>query len=113
MPVIEDVDGAGDQAADVSRKLFGTLGDVGAEQRQPPEQRGGVNDVEPFGGPARADRVVIQREGRIDLFTGKGSSSMAPMMHLNLATLTVSKVGEFSGCPSLNPTGAARLVEEI
>ncbi len=39
-------------------------------------------------------------KGRIDLFTGKGSSSMLPMMHLNLVTLTVAKVGEFVGCPN-------------
>ena len=38
--------------------------------------------------------------GQIDLFTGAGSSSMAPLMHLNLTTLTVAKVGEFSGCPT-------------
>jgi 3D (Asp-Asp-Asp) domain-containing protein len=38
--------------------------------------------------------------GRIDLYTGEGSSSMAPLMRLNLTTLTVAKVGEFSGCPS-------------
>jgi len=37
--------------------------------------------------------------GRIDLFTGRGSSSMSPMMPLNLATLTVMKVGVFQGCP--------------
>ncbi len=37
--------------------------------------------------------------GRIDLFTGKGRLSMLPMLHLNLATLTVAKVGEFTGCP--------------
>ena len=37
--------------------------------------------------------------GRIDLFTGEGRSSMLPMLHLNLATLTVAKVGEFTGCP--------------
>jgi 3D (Asp-Asp-Asp) domain-containing protein len=37
--------------------------------------------------------------GQIDLFTGKGSSSMDAFKHLNLATLTVAKVGEFSGCP--------------
>lgn len=36
---------------------------------------------------------------RIDLFTGEGKGSMASMMPLNLATLTVSKVGEFKGCP--------------
>lgn|GEM_PF-526336 len=38
--------------------------------------------------------------GRIDLFTGSGATSMKPLMHLNLATLTVSKVGEFIGCPA-------------
>jgi 3D (Asp-Asp-Asp) domain-containing protein len=38
-------------------------------------------------------------EGRIDLFTGHGQSSMAPLMRLNLSTLTVQPVGQFSGCP--------------
>jgi 3D (Asp-Asp-Asp) domain-containing protein len=38
-------------------------------------------------------------KGRIDLFTGKGSHSMAPVMGLNLATLTVMKAGVFQGCP--------------
>ena len=38
-------------------------------------------------------------KGRIDLFTGEGASSMRPLMSLNLATLTVAKVGEFAGCP--------------
>lgn len=47
------------------------------------------------------------RQGRIDLFTGRGPGSMAPMMALNLATLTVSKVGEFAGCPSAAPPPAA------
>ncbi|HEY1753521.1 MAG TPA: 3D domain-containing protein [Caulobacteraceae bacterium] len=37
--------------------------------------------------------------GRIDLFTGKGAASMAPLMPLNLATLTVVKAGVFQGCP--------------
>ena len=38
-------------------------------------------------------------QGRIDLFTGQGAGSMTPMMPLNLATLTVAKVGAFDGCP--------------
>ena len=38
-------------------------------------------------------------QGRIDLFTGQGARSMAPLMGLNLTKLTVAKVGEFSGCP--------------
>ena len=37
--------------------------------------------------------------GRIDLFTGMGARSMQPLMALNLATLTVAKVGQFAGCP--------------
>jgi 3D (Asp-Asp-Asp) domain-containing protein len=36
---------------------------------------------------------------RIDLFTGSGSASMKPIMKLNLSHLSVSKVGEFKGCP--------------
>lgn len=36
---------------------------------------------------------------KIDLFTGHGSSSMKPLMALNLAKLTVAKAGEFKGCP--------------
>jgi 3D (Asp-Asp-Asp) domain-containing protein len=39
------------------------------------------------------------KNGRIDLYTGEGKSSMKPLMPFNLATLTVSKVGEFKGCP--------------
>jgi 3D (Asp-Asp-Asp) domain-containing protein len=38
-------------------------------------------------------------KGRIDLFTGAGASSMHPMAQLNMATLTVTEVGPFSGCP--------------
>jgi len=38
-------------------------------------------------------------KGRIDLFTGAGAASMAPLMALNLATLTVVKAGAFQGCP--------------
>ena len=40
------------------------------------------------------------RQGRIDLFTGPGAKSMGPLAHLNLATLTVAKVGQFQGCPT-------------
>lgn len=36
---------------------------------------------------------------KIDLFTGHGSSSMRPLMALNLAKLTVAKAGDFKGCP--------------
>ena len=36
---------------------------------------------------------------KLDLFSGQGASSMKPLMGLNLATLSVTKVGEFKGCP--------------
>jgi 3D (Asp-Asp-Asp) domain-containing protein len=36
---------------------------------------------------------------RIDLFTGMTSSSMSPMRGVNLNQLSVTKVGEFKGCP--------------
>lgn len=36
---------------------------------------------------------------KIDLFTGHGSSSMKPLLALNLAKLTVARAGEFKGCP--------------
>ena len=38
-------------------------------------------------------------KGRIDLFTGQGAGSMGQLMPLNLATLTVARVGAFAGCP--------------
>ena len=42
------------------------------------------------------------RGSRIDLFTGPGAASMRPLQPFNLKTLTVSKVGEFSGCPPID-----------
>ena len=39
---------------------------------------------------------------RIDLFTGAGAASMRPLSSINLKTLTVSKVGDFSGCPPID-----------
>jgi 3D (Asp-Asp-Asp) domain-containing protein len=36
---------------------------------------------------------------RIDLFTGMSSKSMGPMRDVNLNQLSVTKVGEFKGCP--------------
>jgi 3D (Asp-Asp-Asp) domain-containing protein len=39
---------------------------------------------------------------RIDLFTGEGTASMRPLQGLNLKVLTVSKVGEFTGCPPID-----------
>jgi 3D (Asp-Asp-Asp) domain-containing protein len=39
---------------------------------------------------------------RIDLFTGPGERSMRPLEPLNLRTLTVTKVGQFKGCPPID-----------
>lgn len=36
---------------------------------------------------------------KIDLYTGHGRGSMAPVMPLNMSTLTVVRAGEFEGCP--------------
>lgn len=36
---------------------------------------------------------------KIDLFTGIGRASMAPMRALNLASLSVTRAGKFDGCP--------------
>ena len=36
---------------------------------------------------------------KLDLFSGHGASSMAPLRALNLTNLSVTKVGEFKGCP--------------
>ncbi|NEX93155.1 3D domain-containing protein [Caulobacter sp. 17J65-9] len=36
---------------------------------------------------------------RIDLFTGHGKASMKPAFKFNLAKLSVSKAGTFTGCP--------------
>jgi 3D (Asp-Asp-Asp) domain-containing protein len=46
---------------------------------------------------------------KIDLFTGQGPSSMRPLRDLNLKVLTVSKVGEFSGCPPRDGGGGTRV----
>ena len=36
---------------------------------------------------------------KIDLYTGHGRGSMAPVMPLNMSTLTVVDAGPFEGCP--------------
>jgi 3D (Asp-Asp-Asp) domain-containing protein len=46
---------------------------------------------------------------KIDLFTGHGAASMRPLQGLNLKTLTVSKVGEFSGCPPVDGGAGTRV----
>jgi 3D (Asp-Asp-Asp) domain-containing protein len=46
---------------------------------------------------------------RIDLFTGAGAASMKALQALNLASLSVVKVGVFEGCPSTKtPTMVAQ-----
>ena len=49
------------------------------------------------------------RGSRIDLFTGHDAASMRAAMSLNLKTLTISKVGEFTGCPPADGGVGARL----
>jgi 3D (Asp-Asp-Asp) domain-containing protein len=46
---------------------------------------------------------------KIDLFTGQGAGSMRPLQGLNLKVLTVSKVGEFSGCPPVDGGAGTRI----
>lgn len=48
---------------------------------------------------------------RIDLYTGDDASSMQAMETLNLKTLTVSKVGEFTGCPPIDGGAAAQVAD--
>jgi 3D (Asp-Asp-Asp) domain-containing protein len=36
---------------------------------------------------------------KLDLFSGTGASSMKALSGVNLSSLSVSKVGEFKGCP--------------
>jgi 3D (Asp-Asp-Asp) domain-containing protein len=47
---------------------------------------------------------------RIDLFTGHDAASMRAMTRVNLKAVTVTKVGEFEGCPPVDG-GAARVAD--
>jgi 3D (Asp-Asp-Asp) domain-containing protein len=47
---------------------------------------------------------------RIDLFTGRNAASMRTLAGLNQRQLTVSKAGEFAGCPPLDG-GVARVAD--
>lgn len=40
------------------------------------------------------------RGNRIDLYTGMNRASMRPIMRLSTATVTVTRVGTFEGCPT-------------
>jgi len=68
---------------------------------------GGAHDgywyVSDIGGAIRGDRI--------DLFTGHGAASMRPLMGLNMKTLSVSKVGEFTGCPPIDGGGGNRVAD--
>jgi prephenate dehydrogenase len=46
--------------------------------------------------------AAVELAERIDLFTGPGAASMAPLMGLNMKALTVSRVGDFAGCPPID-----------
>ena len=67
---------------------------------------GGVHDgywyASDTGGAIKGDRI--------DLFTGPGAGSMRAAEQLNLKTLTVSKVGQFKGCPPLDGGAAPTTV---
>jgi len=68
---------------------------------------GGAHDgywyVSDIGGAIRGDRI--------DLFTGHSAASMHPLMGLNMKTLTVSKVGQFTGCPPIDGGGGNRVAD--
>ena len=48
---------------------------------------------------------------RIDLFTGPGAASMRALASLNLHTLTVTKVGDFTGCPPTDGGASVRVAD--
>ena len=48
---------------------------------------------------------------RIDLFTGPGAASMRAMASLNLRRLSVSKVGDFTGCPPTDGGAGLRVAD--
>ena len=47
---------------------------------------------------------------KIDLFTGRNAASMRALSSVNLKAVTVTKVGEFEGCPPVDG-GAARVAD--
>ncbi|MDR3506822.1 MAG: 3D domain-containing protein [Caulobacteraceae bacterium] len=48
---------------------------------------------------------------RIDLFTGLGAASMRALSALNMKSLTVTKVGEFTGCPPTDGGEGAKIAD--
>ena len=72
-----------------------------------PLEGGGVHD----GYWYASDTGGAIKGARIDLFTGSGAGSMRPLNALNLKTLTVTKVGDFSGCPPIDGGLGQRLAD--
>ena len=48
---------------------------------------------------------------RLDLFTGQGAASMRPMASINLKSVTLAKVGQFTGCPPTDGGGGLRVAQ--
>ena len=67
---------------------------------------GGVHDgywyASDIGGAIKGDRI--------DLYTGRGAGSMRVLEGLNQRKLTVTRAGEFSGCPPIDG-GAAHVAD--
>ncbi len=70
---------------------------------------GGVHD----GFWYASDTGGLIKGQRIDLFSGPHADSMKPLMPFNLHTLTVTKVGEFKGCPPIDGGAAATTVAAL
>jgi 3D (Asp-Asp-Asp) domain-containing protein len=70
---------------------------------------GGVHD----GFWYASDTGGLIKGQRIDLFSGPHADSMKPLMPFNLHTLTVTKVGEFKGCPPIDGGAAQTTVAAL
>jgi 3D (Asp-Asp-Asp) domain-containing protein len=72
-----------------------------------PLDGGGVHDgfwyASDIGGAIKGDRI--------DLFTGERAGSMRSLSGLNMKALTVTKVGDFSGCPPLDGGGGVKVAD--
>ena len=67
VPVVEEVDRLADQRLDGCGEGQHAVPDVHSEQRKPPEQRGGVDEVEPNRRSARPDRPVVECDDVVEL----------------------------------------------
>ena len=88
VPVVEQVDRLANQRADIRGEQLRAPGDIGPGQRQPPQQGGSINDIEPLGGPAGPDRAVIQIQGRARLAQFQVVEGMVPPVVDGEACLT-------------------------